>query len=40
MFRIATKPDKEEQIVQISSVVYAIGREAHTSHLRSVVLRM
>ena len=30
LFRIATKLDKEQQIVQISSVVYAIGRKAHT----------
>ena len=32
MFRIATKLDKEEQIVQISSVVYAMGREAHAMY--------
>ena len=34
MFRIATKPDKEEQIVQISSVVYAIRRDAHARHIQ------
>ena len=30
LFRIATKLDKEEQILQISSIVYDMGHEAHT----------
>ena len=28
LFRIATKLDKEEGVVQVSSLVYAMGREA------------
>ena len=38
MFRIATKLNKEEGTVQVSSLIYAMGREANAILYRSFTL--